>query len=283
LGITWHAAELSNKRRLIVRESGYRKQLKERFLKIGLKGFLDAEVLELMLIYAKPTGDVKPIARALLENFGGIRGILDADIRELISLRGMDTNSAILIKMANDYPDFYLKDRVLQRAYMNCWMEIVKYCQLSMSGLKEEQFRVIFLDAQNQVVEMETLHVGTINKTVVYPRKVIERALANNAAGMIFVHNHPNGSPQPSAADKEVTNMLAAAASSVNIEVHDHLIIGRTEWFSFKDAGLLVDIPMEQVSVHMKRAGGLAGDRIHSLEGGNPETIRVAGTRVSRG
>lgn len=238
-------------------ENGYRKKLKERFLMIGLKGFVDAEVLELMLIYAKPTGDVRPVARALLENYGGISGILNTDIRELISFPGMDANSAILIKMAKDYPDFYLKERVLDRAYMNCWLEIVKYCQLSMSGLKEQEFRVIFMDARDRIAGVETLHVGALDRSSVYPRKVVERALANNAAGLIFVHNHPNGGPEPSVADREVTNALAVAASSVEIEVLDHLIISRTDWFSFKDAGLLVDIPMELVSVQMKRAGGL--------------------------
>jgi DNA repair protein RadC len=206
-----------------------------------------------MLIYAKPTGDVRPIARALMENYGGISGILDADIRELVSFPGMDANSAILIKMAKDYPDFYLKERVLNRGYMNCWLEIVKYCQLSMAGLREEEFRVIFMDALDRIVEVETLHYGTVDRSAVYPRKVIERALAHNASGLIFVHNHPNGDPQPSGADMEVTNVLTVAASSIGIEVLDHLIISRTEWFSFKDAGLLVAMPKELVSVHMKR------------------------------
>ncbi len=238
-------------------ELGYRKKLKERFLHVGLKGFLDEEVLELMLIYAKPTGDVRPIAKALLENYGGISGILGADIRELICFPGMDANAAILIKMAKDYPDFYLRERVLNRAYMNCWLEIIKYCQLSLGGLREEEFRVIFLDTLDRIIVVETLHYGTVDRSAVYPRKVIERALANNAAGLIFVHNHPHGDPQPSIADREVTNALAVAASSVEIEVLDHLIISRTEWFSFKDAGLLMDIPIELVSVHMKREGGL--------------------------
>ena len=238
-------------------ELGYRKKLKERFLLIGLKGFLDTEVLELMLIYAKPSGDVRPVARALLEKYGGIRAIMNAGIKELISFPGMDANAAILIKMAKDYPDFYLKERVQNRAYMNCWLEIIKYCQLSMSGLRDEEFRVIFMDAQDRIAEVETLHYGTVDRSAVYPRKVIERALANNAAGLIFVHNHPNGNPQPSVADREVTNALAVAASSVEIEVLDHLIISKTGWFSFKDAGLLVDIPMELVSVHMKRTEGL--------------------------
>ena len=141
--------------------------------------------------------------------------------------------------MAKECSDLYLKRRVVKKPRVCCAPDLINYCRMSMAGLKDEQFRVVFLNTQNEIIEIETIQEGTIDQSVVYPRKVMERALHYKAAALIFVHNHPGGKVKPSYADKEITNSLVTAAKSMDIEVHDHIIIGKEGYYSFRDSGLI--------------------------------------------
>lgn len=217
----------------------HRQRIKDKFKKTGLESFHDYEALELLLSYAIPRRDVKPLAKNLLARFDGFQGVMDAPIEELTAFPGIGEHTAILIKLAKECSELYLKKRVVKRQKICCAPELINYCRMTMAGLKDEQFRVVFLNTQNEVIEIETLQEGTIDQSVVYPRKVLERALYYKAAALIFVHNHPGGKVKPSYADKEITNTLITAAKSMDIEVHDHLIIGRDGYYSFRDSGLL--------------------------------------------
>jgi DNA repair protein RadC len=217
----------------------HRKRLKEKFRKAGFDGFHEYEVLEFLLTYAIPRRDVKPVAKALLEKFGGFQEVLEAPVEELASFPGLGEHSAILIKMTRDCSDLFLKKKAAKKSRVCCAPDLINYCRMSMAGLKDEQFRVVFLNTQNEIIEIETIQEGTIDQSVVYPRKVMERALYHKAAAMIFVHNHPGGKVRPSMADKEITNTLVSAATAMDIEVHDHIIIGKEGYYSFRDSGLM--------------------------------------------
>ncbi|MBI5191452.1 MAG: DNA repair protein RadC [Nitrospirae bacterium] len=217
----------------------HRTRMKEKFRKSGLDGFHEYEALELLLTYAIPRRDVKPLAKGLMEKFGGFQGVLDAPIEELEAFPGIGEHSAILLKVARDCSDFYLKKKAIKKSRVCCAPDLINYCRMSMAGLKDEQFRVVFLNTQNEIIEIETIQEGTIDQSVVYPRKVMERALYHKAAALIFVHNHPGGKVRPSYADKEITASLVTAAKAMDIEVHDHLIIGKEGYYSFRDSGLL--------------------------------------------
>ena len=108
-----------------------------------------------------------------------------------------------------------------------------------MRGLKKEVFKVLFLDGKNQPIDVEDLFEGTLNISSVYPREIIKSAIKHNAASLIFVHNHPSGSPEPSSSDKEITKELIAASNTMQIKVLDHIIIGDNKYFSFADEGLI--------------------------------------------
>lgn len=215
------------------------KELINKFAKHGIDGLLDREALELFLYYAIPGKDAGAQADALIEAFGDARRVIDAPLNELVSVPGMDVKAATLVKLLKEFSSLYLKKRVEKKRVYNVWLEMIKYLQLSMAGLKNEQFRVVFLCDRDVLIDVETLQDGTVDQSVVYPRKVIERALYHNATSLVFAHNHPNGNPHPSEADIDLTMHLVAAASSIDIEVLDHIIIGRTDFFSFQDAGLL--------------------------------------------
>ena len=219
---------------------GHRERLRERFRRAGFEGFQDYEAIELLLSYAIPRKDVKPLAKDLIKTFGSLRGVLDARFDELRSVKGLSENSATFVKVLKECGTLYLREGVVRkRKRISSTSGLLDYCRAAMSGLRDEQFRAVFLNAQNEVIEDEVIHEGTVNQSVVYPRKVMERALHHGATALIFVHNHPGGSCKPSTEDKVLTAELVSVAGGLGIRVHDHLIICKSGYFSFLERGLL--------------------------------------------
>lgn len=217
----------------------HRKRLRERFRRSGFEGFHDYEVLELLLTYAIPRRDVKPIAKELILRCGDIQGVMDAPFEELGKIKGMTENVATLLNLLKSCASVYLRQSVLKSKQISGTMALLNYCRLEMKGLKDEQFRTIFLNSQNEVIGDEVIQEGTVDQSVVYPRKVMEKALHYKASAMILVHNHPSGSLKPSKDDIHLTEALKQAAHSLQIQVHDHLIISKKGYFSFLEQGLL--------------------------------------------
>jgi len=174
-----------------------------------------------------------------MEKFGGFQGVLDAPHEELTKVEGLRDNTATFVGLVKQCAALYLRGRTLRGKTINSTRALLDYCRLAMEGLRDEHFRAIFLNAQNEIMADEVIFEGTVNQSAVYPRKVMERALAHKAVSLIFVHNHPGGSPRPSQDDKRLTNQLVAASRSLNIHVLDHLIIAKGGHFSFMESGLL--------------------------------------------
>jgi len=217
--------------------AGHRARLRERFIKTGGQGLADYEVIELLLTFAVPRRDTKPIAKELFRRFKNIQSIMEAPLEELTKVTGVGENAAFLIKFFLEAPAYYLRERIKKREYLHSAGEVLEYLQVSMMSLKHEVFRVIFLNAKNEIITTENLHEGTLNHALVYPRKIIEKALHFNASGLIFVHNHPSGHAKPSPQDHEITRNLVFAARMMDIEVFDHIIIGHGDYYSFAEEG----------------------------------------------
>jgi len=218
----------------------HRRRLKDRFRKGSLEGH---EILELLLTYAVPKKDVKPLTRSVLKKFKGIRGVFDATADELKSVEGMGENAAVLVRLVKDLTGVYLKERMVGRDALHCSKDVLNYLNMTLSGERVEKFLAIYLNARNEVLAVETLHEGTINQTAVYPRKAIEKAFKHNARSVIFVHNHPSGDATPSSVDKQLTRVLDRAALAVDILVHDHIIIGKNKHFSARENGWIIGCP----------------------------------------
>ena len=218
-------------------KAGHRSRLKERFRKSGLDGFHDYETVELLLTYAIPRRDVKPVAKALVNRFGGLRGVFDATLEELSEVSGVGENAATLVKLIKETAGAYLREGLDRADAIGCSEDVVEYLSFSLSGERVEKFLAIYMNSKNEILGVETLHEGTIDRTHVYPRKAIEKAFKHNARSIIFVHNHPSGDPKPSVSDKKLNDELVKAASAVNILVHDHIIIGRNSFVSGRDLG----------------------------------------------
>lgn len=217
----------------------HRRRLRERFRKTGFEGFQEYEVLELLLTYTIPRKDVKPLAKILIDRFGDFQGLLDAKFEEIVGVKGLGENTATFLTLLKASASLYLKKTLMKHKQISGTMALLDYCRAEMKGLKDEQFRTIFLNSQNEVIGDEVIHEGTVDQSIVYPRKVMERALYYKASAMIFVHNHPSGSLKPSKDDILLTEALKQAAKSLQLKVHDHLIISKNGYYSFLESGLL--------------------------------------------
>jgi DNA repair protein RadC len=218
---------------------GHRARLRERFRKGGAEAMAEYELLELLLCLAITRRDTKPLAKALLARFGGLGAILAADEHDLTKVKGIGPQAAQAIKLAHALSVRGLRERLDRRAVVGSWDALLDYCRANMAHLQAEQFRVLFLDVKNGLIADEVQQEGTINHVALYPREVVRRALTLGAAAVILVHNHPSGDATPSRADIEMTKEVGAAARPLGVAVHDHLIIGRDGYSSFRALGLL--------------------------------------------
>ena len=217
----------------------HRKRLRLKFLTSGIEAFHDYEVLELFLTYAIPRVDVKQQSKELIRTFGSIRGTVDADIGDLVKIKGIGKDSAVLIKLVKEIAALYLKAKAKEKKQVSCTTELLDFCRTVMGGKQDEEFCVIYLDAQNQIIEFETIQKGVVNQAVVYPRQVLENALKKKASAIILAHNHPSGHVRPSDADIRLTKTIQETAKVLDILVHDHIIIGENRFFSFREEGLM--------------------------------------------
>ena len=220
---------------------GHRERLRERFLNSGLSGFAEHEVIELLLTLAIPRSDVKVPAKTLLERFGSLRGVLDAPVSELQSVKGVGQVSAIALHVIRESATLYLQQASEGAEVLRDTESLSDFWRMRIGALKHEVFAVAYLDSAYRLLRngVETLQEGTIDRAAVYPRRVVEAALKRQAAALVLAHNHPNGIVEPTEHDKIVTRAIVLAADTISLRVVDHLIVSPQETFSFRKAGLL--------------------------------------------
>ncbi len=233
---------------------GHRKRLREKFLKAGLSGFHDYEVVELLLTLGSPRRDCKAQAKEAIKKFKSLRGVLEAPPEELQEIKGIGPHNIFGIKLVLEVAREFLKEKLPDKPVLRSSKEVFDYLYFSMRDLKKEVFKVLFLDSQSKLIELADLFQGTVDSSFVYPREVMERALKHHASSLIFVHNHPSGNPNPSKSDKELTRDLVYAGAILGIKVLDHLIIGDNCHFSFAAEGLISKYEDDFLDLKMKSA-----------------------------
>jgi DNA repair protein RadC len=217
---------------------GHRQRLRERFLKGGPESLPDYELLELLLFGALRQGDVKPLAKRLIEQFDGLAGVLSADV-ETLQGAGLGDTTIATLKAAQAAALHLSRAQLIGQPIVSSWQALLDYCRAAMGHDKTEAFRILFLDRKNRLIADEVQQRGTVDHTPVYPREVVKRALELGATALILVHNHPSGDATPSRADIDMTKKIIAAAEPLGIVLHDHLIITRSEEASFRTLHLL--------------------------------------------
>lgn len=217
---------------------GHRGRVRERVLKAGVEPLADYELLELLLFYSIERIDTKPMAKALLERFGTLGDVFAAEPAQLREFE-IDQRTLVHFKAMREVGRRLAERKVKDMPVLTNWQQLIDYCHTALAHEKTEQFRILFLDRKNVLIADEVQQRGTIDHTPVYPREVVKRALALNAAALILVHNHPSGDPKPSRDDIEMTREIKAASDALGIAIHDHLVIGRKGHASFRSLGLL--------------------------------------------
>ena len=219
---------------------GHRKRLRERYVKNGYEALQDYEIIELLLTFVKQRVDTKPLAKQLIKKYGTIEEILKADIKDLKETEGVGDITAVFLNFIGDIAACSFKDKAeKEKISFRNKNQLISYLRNDIGFSKNEEFKVLFLNSVNEIIETEILFTGTIDKSAVYPRKILERALYHNARSIVFVHNHPSGNVSPSEKDIELTEEVKKFFKIVDINVLDHIIITKNSHFSFLEEGII--------------------------------------------
>ncbi len=217
---------------------GHRQRLRERFFSGDGGGLPDYELLELILFYAIARIDVKPLAKDLIKRFGSLAAVLAASPEQLADFKHVNRQTLVLFRVLRDTAARLAKERLLDKPLIDSQDALITYCHTTMADAAVEQFRLLFLDRKNHLIADEIQQQGTVDHTPVYVREVVKRALDLGACGIILVHNHPSGDPNPSDGDIAMTRHIADAAERLGIRVEDHIIIACSGHISLRSEGL---------------------------------------------
>jgi len=220
---------------------GHRKRLRERFLKSGLDGFQDYEIVELLISLGKPRTDCKTQAKEAIRKFKNLRGVLEAPPEELQKIKGIGPHSVFGIRFMQAVARQFLKEKSLEKPVCSSSQEIFDYFYHTMRDLPKEMIKVVYLSTQNQILEIFDLSQGTVDASHLYTREVLEKAISSHAVSFVLVHNHPSGIPEPSLSDCDLTRAIVQAGQVMNIKLADHIIIGDNRYYSFAGDGLIAE------------------------------------------
>ncbi|WP_051327078.1 JAB domain-containing protein [Desulfatibacillum aliphaticivorans] len=222
---------------------GHRGRLRERFLQNGLDGFLDYEVVELLLTLATPRKDCKQQAKAAVDHVGSLKAVLAADTDDLQKVKALALqissafSSCVRSPKSTWSPKPFWPPCKRRSAHRKSFTTCLTF---SSKTKKNECFFIVYLDVQNRILNMETPFEGSLNASHVYTRELIDKALKTGASAVLLAHNHPSGNTKPSKNDIQLTYTLFTAFRSVEIHLLEHLIIGKQgEYYSFADHGYL--------------------------------------------
>lgn len=225
---------------------GHRERIKEKFLKNGIDGFAEYEILELLLTYCIPRKDTKPIAKELLNKFKSLDNVFKADFDKLSAIDGLGKNSIVFFKLIGDLPSIIYKDELKNKKLIDKETLkisnkdiLLKYLRNKIGYEEIEKFYVLYLSSSNEVIEFEENSVGTLDRSSVYPREIYKKIINLNAKSIILAHNHPSDNITPSKCDIELTNEIAKGLKNFGALLIEHIIVTKNSYFSFLEEGLI--------------------------------------------
>ncbi|KAF1075436.1 DNA repair protein RadC [Halodesulfovibrio sp. MK-HDV] len=215
---------------------GHRKRLREKLNK-DEQALADYEILELVLGTVILRSDTKPLAKELLNRFGTLRGVLDAQDEDLRQLKGFGDSLVSHWKLLRELFSRYMESGISEKKQLSSPAEVAEMARIRLGRKEKEEFWAAFLDNQNRLISWERISTGTVNTTMIYPRELMEQALQRKASSLVIVHNHPGGNLTPSSPDIEITRHIVQAGRILGIRLLDHLIITADTYYSLKDEG----------------------------------------------
>ena len=216
---------------------GHRARIKKQFLETDLSSFEEHQVLEFILFYAVPRGDVNPLAHTLIKKFGSFAAVLEAPISELLKVPGVGENTATLLSMLPQLSRYYLMSKTSREVILNSTHDAGEYLVPRFFGEQEEVVYLLCLDAKGKILSCKCLFRGNVNSTAVSVRKIIETAILCNAVSVIIAHNHTSGIALASKEDKSTTARIFSALETVGIRLLDHIIVADDDYVSLADSG----------------------------------------------
>ncbi|MFZ2302589.1 MAG: DNA repair protein RadC [Gallionella sp.] len=212
---------------------------REKLLQKGAASLSDAELLAIFLRTGVTGQSAVDLARGLLTRFGNLTKLFSASEKDFCDMHGMGQAKFVQLQAVLEMSQRALKEEMQRGDALNSPGAVRDYLQLLLGGRQQEVFLVLFLDTQHRVIVSEELFHGTLGQTSVYPREVVKRALAHNAAAVILAHNHPSGVAEPSQSDQHLTAALKQALGLVDVRVLDHFVVAGGKTLSFAEKGLL--------------------------------------------
>ena len=218
---------------------GHRQRLKEKLLLHGANSLADYELLELVLSIAIPRRDVKPLAKELINKFKTFGGVITAPTDALQEIKGIGNTVIATLKIIEASQIKTLKDKIETTSIISSWSELIDYCKLNIGNKDTEEFHILYLNTKCHLIKDETHSTGTINTSSVYPREILKEVLKIGATSIILVHNHPTGDTTPSRPDIQITQKIKEILQTIDVSLHDHIIVAKGNYISFKMLGLL--------------------------------------------
>jgi DNA repair protein RadC len=219
--------------------TGHRARLRQRLVEGGPDALLDHELIEYLLALALPRRDTKPLAKKLINEFGGFGALLSADAEAIARVGDISEGAAAAIKIAQAAALRLLQSEVKDRPVLGSWQALLDYLHADMAHNPIERVRVLFLNSKNMLIRDELMWEGSVDEAAVHVREIVRRALDCHATAIIIVHNHPSGDPSPSQQDIKLTREIVEAGRHLKIAVHDHVIIGTRGHSSLRAMGLI--------------------------------------------
>lgn len=199
------------------------------------------EKLEMLLGYAVPRRDVRPLAHALIHHFGSLPQVLNASYQDLMAFPGVGHGITIFLKLINEIIMDGYRDTLASRPVFHTIENLYNYCKWSLSDKSVEEFHVLYLDEKFRLIKDEAHSVGTLNTSSVYVREIVKRALEVNAMNVVLVHNHPISDDGFSQADVDTTELLQQMLKKLDIKLYDHLLVHKFTIISAKSVGIIHD------------------------------------------
>lgn len=241
--------------------AGHRARMKERFMKEGLSGFSEHEVLEFLLMFAIPQRDVNPLAHRLIERFGSLSAVLETAPSELKRVDGVGENAAVLLSLMPQLLSYYQHSAMGSKPVITNLAEARRYAGALFFGLHEERVYMICMDQSGRVLRPALLHKGTIDQVQIYPREVVETALRYHAHAVLLAHNHPSGTAEPSQDDYDATRAVISALNVIGVRVIDHLIFAGNSVYSMTQNSQFDGRQSEEEISYLMRSRNVPGRR----------------------
>lgn len=217
---------------------GHRSRLREKFLKSGLDGFLDYEVVEILLTLGTPRKDCKQSAKDAMVRFKNLASVLDASAEDLQQIKGIGPSNIFGIKLFHAISERYSKENIDSKILLDSPKKIFEFLKEKIGKESKEHFVILYFDTKNNLI-FDEISIGTLNASLVHPREVFSKAISCHASHIVIAHNHPSGDVFPSIDDRGTTNRLKETGKIIGISIIDHIIVSNKKYYSFKENNLI--------------------------------------------